>query len=145
MRLPHIYRFYLSLTSPRRVGVRVLACTARRGGEREEEFEGEVDAAKTREKICGMPVERRKTSAGMTEGKESKPRADPSYGIRFYLVSQIYLITSIIPIVLGYERFYKNYYPFKENWMDLFLELVKLFLFSVQYFSSNKRYNKNIA
>lgn len=75
---------------------------ALRGGEgREEEFGGEVDAAKTREKICGMPVERRKTSAGMTEGKESKPRADPSYGICFYLESEIYLITSIIPTVLS--------------------------------------------
>lgn len=75
---------------------------APRGGEgTEEEFEGEVDAAKTREKICGMPVERRKTSAGMTEGKESKPRADPNYGICFYLVSEIYLILSIIPTVVS--------------------------------------------
>lgn len=74
MRLPHIYRFYLSLTSPRRVGVRVLACTTRGGrGRGEGSEEGEADAAKTREKICGMPVERRKTSAGMREeGKGSK-------------------------------------------------------------------------
>lgn len=100
MRLPHIYRFYLSLTSPRRVGVRVLACTARRGGER-----GGIRGGGGRRENPGENLWNaggKKENIGRNDRrKESKPRADPSYGICFYLESEIYLITSIIPTVLS--------------------------------------------
>ena len=159
VRLPHIYRFYLSLTSPRRVGVRILACTTdmRRGRGKNSGRQGRKRARKPGENLWNAggkkenisrndrreEIERDCFYFGLAEEKNSLPLQAPE---RFFFNSFSYLWTKdsyfacfsrIIKIMRDIRKKKKFARYFVSNILSLIFDFINL-IGRISYMFGNK-------